>query len=144
IEVEGVEVIRRQHARERAEPEPLARDEGKQPLHHGALEIGKVPVDAYRAPEVGKTLARLVGAAANEPIREHDGVDRSRGGAGDALDLDPAIAEQLIEHPPGECSVSPAALQGKIDALAATGWSGRRGGQAAVKAANESAKKGDE
>ena len=68
-------------------------------------------------------VARLVGPAAGEPVGEHDRIDRACRGAGNALDLEPAIVEQLVEHAPGEGAVRAAALQRQIDPLAPPAWS---------------------
>ena len=118
IDVERVEIIRRQHARHRAEPQPLARDEREQALDHAALQVGQVAVDAHRAPEIGQPLARLVGSPAREPVGQHDRVDRARRSAGNTLDLEAAVVEQLVEDAPGERAVGAAALQPEIDGFA--------------------------
>src|SRR5262249_52710341 len=119
IDVERIEIVGRQHGRHRAEPQAVARNKREQPLHHAALQVSEVDVDADRAPEIGEALARLVRPAAGKPVGEHHRVDRSRRRAGDAFDRDAAVVEQLIEHPPGEGAVGAAALQRQIDRLGA-------------------------
>ncbi len=115
IDVERIEIVGRQQPRHRAEPQALARNERKQPLDHAALQIGQVAVDAHRAPEIGEPRPRLVRPPAIEPVGEHDGIDRAGRGAGNALDLEAAVVEQLIEHAPGEGAMRAAALQREVD-----------------------------
>jgi GAF domain-containing protein len=59
----------------------------------------------------------LLGPAACQPVRQHDGVHRAGRGTGDALDLDPRVLEHMIEHTPGEGAVRAAALQRQVDLL---------------------------
>ena len=117
VDVERVEVVGREHARHRAEPQAVA-CERKEPLDHAALQVRQVAVDAHRPPEVGEPRPRLVRPAAGETVGEHDSVDCARRGAGNAFDLDAAVLEQLVEHAPGEGAVGAAALQRKVNALA--------------------------
>ena len=119
IDVERVEVIRRQHARHaRRTSRPSRGTNGNRRSTTAALQVGQVAVDAHRAPEIGEPLARLVGSAAGEPVGQHDRVDRSRRSAGNTLDLETAVVEQLVEDAPGEGAVRAAALQREIDGFA--------------------------
>ena len=118
VDVERVEIVGREHARHGAEPQPFARHEREQPLDDVALQVSEMAVDAHRAPEIGEPLARLFRPAAGEPVGEHDRIHRSRRRAGHAFDLDAAVLEQLVEHPPGESAMGAASLQGEIDRLA--------------------------
>ena len=117
IDVERVEIVGRPEPRQRAEPQALARHEGEQPLDHATLQVRQMAVAAHRAPELGKAGARLLRSTAHQSVGEHCGVERARRGAGNALDLEPAVGEQLIEHAPGKRAVCAAALQREIDPL---------------------------
>ncbi len=117
IDVERVEIVRRPEARERAEPRGL-RGEREQPVDHAALQVRQMAVDAHRAPELGEPLPRVLGAAAREAVGDERRVDRARRGPGDALDLEPAVGQNLVEHAPGEGAVCAAALQREVDSLA--------------------------
>ncbi len=123
IDVERVEVIGREQARHRAEPQILARQKREQALHHVALQVGQVAIDAHRAPEIGEPLARFVRSATGEAVRQHDRVHRAGRRAGDALDAAAAVHEQLIEHAPGEGAVGAAALQREVERFGAV-WPG--------------------
>src|SRR3984893_19380670 len=74
-------------------------------------------VDAYRTPELRKARSGCLRSAANETIVQHDGVDGASRCAGNPVDLQPAVLEQLIEHAPGERAMGTAALEREIDAL---------------------------
>jgi hypothetical protein len=65
--------------------------------------------------------ARAVRAAFDQPCREGDGVHGAGTGAGDGLDLEPPILEQMVEHPPGEGAMGTAALKSERDVLLARG-----------------------
>jgi hypothetical protein len=69
--------------------------------------------------EVGEPFAGVLGAAADQPVGHHHGVDRTGRGARHAFDLDSAVGQQLVEHAPGERAVRAAALKREIDALLA-------------------------
>jgi hypothetical protein len=121
IDVERIDVVWRQIARPGGQPverrRALARQEREQPVHHRALQRRQVAAEARRFPEIGEPLARFVRSAAPEPVGQHHGVDRAGRGAGNALDREPAVFEQMLEHAPGEGAVRAPALQREIDAL---------------------------
>ena len=121
IDVERVEVIGRQIFRPGVEPVEgrriLVRQQREQPVGHRALQRRQVAADACRAPEIGEPLARLVGSAALEAVGEHHRVDRAGRGAGNALDREPPVLQQMIEHAPGEGAMRAAALQREVDGL---------------------------
>ena len=48
-------------------------------------------------------------------VDQHRGIHRARRRAGDAVDLEPRLLEQPVEHAPGEGAVRAAALQREID-----------------------------
>src|SRR6185437_3711759 len=66
---------------------------------------------------IGEPLARFGWPAARQSVGEHDGINRTGRGAGNAFDLKPAVVEQMVEHAPGEGAERAAALQRQIDAL---------------------------
>src|SRR6266446_5034078 len=68
-------------------------------------------------PEIGEAPAHLLGTAAGESVRQHDRVHRTGRSTGDALDLEPSVLENMIEHAPGEGAVRAAALQRQVDLL---------------------------
>src|SRR5262245_6234464 len=76
-------------------------------------------VHADCTPELRQPLSRLLGAAAIKAVGEHDRVHGAGGCAGNRLDVQAAVRQQLIEDAPGERSVCAASLQREIDPLAA-------------------------
>src|SRR5215203_2205844 len=68
-------------------------------------------------PELAQLLAGTLGAALAPAVDEHDGVHRAGAGAGDRLDREPPVLDQLVEHAPGEGAVRAAALQRERDRL---------------------------
>ncbi len=121
IDVERIDVVGREIARNRVEPglhgRAFERRERQQPFHHGALSAGRLPRARCRPPKIGKPFLRLFASAAGETVGQHHGVDGSRRGAGNALDDKPLVAQKLFEHAPGEGAMRAAALQREIDAL---------------------------
>ena len=118
IDVERIEIVGRPVARQRAEPRhrrALPRHEREQPLDRFALQLRQRAAEARRAPEIGEPLPRLLRPAAREPVGEHHRVHGAGGGAGDAVDGDPPVGQQLVEHAPGEGAMRPAALEGEVD-----------------------------
>ena len=79
--------------------------------------LGKIAVDARGAPEIRQPLARFLRPAADQAVRQHHRIDRAGRSARQAVDADPAVFQQLIDHAPGEGAMGAAALQGEIDAL---------------------------
>ena len=92
--------------------------EREQPVDHAALQVGQMAVDAHGAPEVGEPLSRVLGAAAPSPSATSAALTAPAEVPADALDLEPAIGQDLVEHAPGEGAVRAAALQREVDALA--------------------------
>ena len=82
-------------------------------------DAGSVAVEARRAPEFGEPLPRRFRPAARQAVGQHDGVDRAGRRAGNAIDRQPPVLEQMVEHAPGERAVRAAALQREVDALLA-------------------------
>ena len=76
-----------------------------------------VAAEARRAPEIGKTLARFLGAAAVETVGQHHRVHRARRGAGNAFDGEAPVVQQMIEHAPGKGAMCTAALQAQANEL---------------------------
>jgi hypothetical protein len=66
-------------------------------------------------PERLERISCAGGPAFLMPVDQHRSIHRARGCARDAVDLEPGLLEQAVEHAPGECAVRPAALQSKID-----------------------------
>ena len=66
-------------------------------------------------PESLKRLTRAGSPALLMAVDQHRGVHRAGGGAGNAVDLEPGLLEQAVEHPPGEGAVGAPALEGEID-----------------------------
>ncbi len=121
IDVERIEIVGRQILRHRLEPDPhrriFQRQKREQAVDGLALQVGQTAAQAGGAPEIGEPLARFIAPAARQPVGEQHGVDGAGGSAGDALDLQPPVVEQVIEHAPAERAVGAAALQREIDAL---------------------------
>src|SRR5260370_37188650 len=77
---------------------------------------GREPAElAQAAPEAVELGARAGGAALAVPLRQQRRIDGAGAGAADALDADPVVLEQPVEHAPGEGAVGAAALQREID-----------------------------
>ena len=66
-------------------------------------------------PEGLERLARAGRPALLMAVDQHRGVHRARGCPGDAVDLEPGLFQQTIEHAPGERAMRAAALQREID-----------------------------
>src|SRR5882724_11921669 len=94
------------------------RQERKQTVDHRALRVRQVAVAARGAPEITKPLAGFEWPAARVSIGNHHGVDGSRGGARNAIDLNAAILDQSVEHTPRERAMGAASLQREVDLLA--------------------------
>ena len=123
IDVQRIEIVGREIARHRLEPalhrRSRKRQQREQPVGDRALHWRQVAARAGRAPERGEPLARLLRAAAREPVGDHHGVDGAGRCAGNAGDLQPAVGEQMIGDAPGERAVRAAALQREVDLLLA-------------------------
>ena len=121
IDVERIEIVRRQILRDRFDPDRhrriFQRQKREQAVDGLALQVGQAAAEAGGAPEIGEALARFIAPAARQSVGEQHGVDRAGGRAGDALDLEPPVIEQVIEHAPAERAIGAAALQREIDAL---------------------------
>src|SRR5262245_19078997 len=119
IDVERVEVVRRQITGHRLHPQAdwrvFDRPERKQPVDGAALKVGQVACEAGCAPETCETLARFFRSTASETVGQNDGVDRAGRRAGNSLDCQSAIIEEVIEHAPGECAERAASLQCQVD-----------------------------
>ena len=62
-------------------------------------------------------LSGPLAAALRQTVGEHDGVDAAGAGRGDAVEADPSVFEQAVEHAPGEGAVTAAALERQVDRL---------------------------
>ena len=65
--------------------------------------------------KVSKASARALGAAFGVTVGQHRGVHGAGRGPGNAVDLEPRLFEQAIEHAPGEGAMRAAALEREID-----------------------------
>ena len=110
VDVERIEIVRRQILRHRLEPDPhrriFQRQKREQAVDGLALQVGQTAAQAGGAPEIGQPLARFLAPAARQPVGQQHGVDRAGGSAGNALDLEPPVVEQVIEHAPAEGAVA--------------------------------------
>ncbi len=108
IDVEWVELVRRQRVREPVEPP------GK--WVRRPCEIGdEGAVAAHRPPEVFQRLFRSCGAAFFEPIRQHRGVHGAGARAADGLDDQALILQYSLQHTPGEGAMGASALERQGD-----------------------------
>lgn len=63
-------------------------------------------------------LAGTLTSSAVQPVGQHHGIHRACAGTADAVDLQPLLFQQPIQHTPGQGTMRAAALQGEIDMLA--------------------------
>ena len=121
IDVERIEIVRREHARHGVDHEAdrrgFHRHQRQHAVEHRALRARQVAADRGRAPEFGEPLARLFAAAARKTVGEHHRVHGAGGRAGHARDMDAAVFQQMIDHAPGEGAMRAAALKRQIDLL---------------------------
>ena len=66
-------------------------------------------------PEILQSGPGALGPAFGMAIDKHCGIHRARRRAGNAIDSEPRLLEQTIEHAPCECPMRASALQRKID-----------------------------
>ncbi|MNN51013.1 hypothetical protein D3C81_1656280 [compost metagenome] len=118
VQVVGIELVRRQQAqrnvghgvqRRMVQPQGMA---GLEPGHPAERAIALRRV-RDREPERVQGLARAGAAALQQPVGQHRAVHGAGAGGADALDRQPAVLQQAVEHAPGEGAVHAAALQGK-------------------------------
>src|SRR5262249_54043721 len=121
IDVERVEVIWRQVARQRLHPQAdggvLDRPKRKQTIDGAPLHLWQIAAEARRTPEFTQALARLLRPAARKPVRQHNGIDRAGGCARNSFDREPAVVQQMVENAPRKCAECAAPLQCEVDAL---------------------------
>jgi hypothetical protein len=72
---------------------------------------------SYFSPIIAQRFPRALTAAGRETISQCDRVKGAGAGCRDALEGEPRLFEQPIEHAPGESAVTSATLQSKVDAL---------------------------
>jgi hypothetical protein len=80
----------------------------------------------HGAPEGLERRLRAVDAAVFHAAGHHRRVHRAGRRAGDAVDLQPRLLDQPVEHAPGERPVRAAALQGQVDQQRFGGGGGHR------------------
>ncbi len=110
IEIERIELIGRQRARDEAEPRPDRRSAERsagQERRRGA----------HPPPEPLETRLRLRAPAVDEARGEQDGVDRAGAGAADRVEGHFRLFEQPVENAPGEGAEGAAALKAERQAL---------------------------
>ena len=98
IEVEWVELIRRQRAGEDAH----GQGHGFRQEQPGLADMG---------PEIFEIFPRSLAPAPGEAAGEQDGVDRPGAGAGKGVEMDAVLFKQAVERAPGEGAEGAAALQ---------------------------------
>ena len=87
--------------------------EAEHPAEKFALGRGKGPVEAGPAPEGFELAPRPVDPALEPALHHHDGVHGAGARTGDRFDGEAPVFEEGVEHPPRECAVGTAALQGQ-------------------------------
>ena len=111
VEVEGVELVRREHARE---PEHHVHRRGEAAVSRGIEVVQQLQVEgnavADGRPETVERGACAIRAARGPALGERHGIHRPGAGAADALDGN-ARLEQAVEHAPGVGAMRATALQ---------------------------------
>ena len=86
---------------------PSMRRERQQPLHHLALQRRQIAGARHRAPEIGEPFLRFRAAAASQAVGQHHRIDRARRRAGNALDREPFVAQELSSTPQVKAPCAP-------------------------------------
>ena len=119
VRAEGVGVVRREHPRRDVEDREhrriVERPAAGQDLDRAAAQGAEQRRVRHALPELLERDPRLRGPAFGQPVGHHYRVHRAGGGAGDAVEHQPAFLEQPVEDAPGECAVGAAALQSEVD-----------------------------
>ena len=124
IDVERIDIVGRQdiatshRTRRRSAMPSSGRNENRR---SSALRCssGRSPPRLAARQKSASRLRASSGPPRASPSASMHGIDRAGRRAGNALDLEPPVLEQMIEHAPGEGAVGAAALQRQIDALGA-------------------------
>ena len=123
IDVEGIELIGRQDAAERVDEHVVRRlIEAEIRVHlieDGRRDEARRGDLRHLLPEIPQSFACAFAAVERKPVGEHDRIDAAGAGRRDAVEADPVVFENPIEHAPGEGAVAAAALQRQIDGLLA-------------------------
>ncbi len=120
IDVERVHAAGREETAHGIEPALHRHARRRKLIHDVTRHHRKAAIDAGRAPELSKPLARLFRPAAHQAVGQHHRIHRARRGAGHAVYAEPAVFQQLIEHAPGEGAMRAAALESQVDAFLRT------------------------
>ena len=115
----GIDVVGRHQARHQIHRDihrrRIERPAPEQHVERPALERAETGGVRDAPPESPKRLTRAGRPAQLMAVDQHRGVHRAGGGAGNAVDRQPRLLQQPVEHAPGEGAVRPASLQGEID-----------------------------
>ena len=89
----------------------------QQPVERRGLQRAHGRGMADPPPEAGERLLRALAPAFGQAVGQHHGVHGPGAGGRHALERDPLVLEQPVEHAPGEGAVGAAALQREVDRL---------------------------
>ena len=116
---ERVEIVGREQPRHHVHGDEgrrlVERPAAEQDVERAAPERAEPRRLRHALPEGGERRACSFGAAIGVAVGQHGGVHGAGRGAGDAVDLEPRLFQQPVEHAPGEGAVRAAALQGEVD-----------------------------
>src|SRR5271166_275688 len=114
-----IQVIGRQQARHEihddVERRRVQRPAAEKHIERPAPERAEASRLGDAAPEILQGRAGAGGPAFRVAIDQHRGIHRAGRRARNAVDSEPGLLEQTIEHAPGECPVRASALQREID-----------------------------
>ena len=114
-----IEVVGRHQARHQIHRDidrrGIERPAAEQHVERPALERAEPGGVRDAPPERLERLARAGGPALLMAVDQHRRVHRAGRRAGNAVDLEPGLFEQAVEHAPGERAMRAAALQREID-----------------------------
>ena len=115
----GIQVIRREQARHQIHGDEDRRGVERPAAEHHIERPRRKGLKRRRlgdaAPEILQRRAGAFGAALGIAVDQHRRIHRAGRRAGNAIDSQPGLLEQAIEHAPGKGAMRAAALQREVD-----------------------------
>jgi len=92
----------------------VERPTAQQHVERSAPQRAQLRRPRYPLPKILQRGARAVGALVGVAVDQHRGIHRSRRRARDAVDAQPRLLKQAVEHPPSESAMRATALQREV------------------------------